>query len=99
MNLKEQLKEWKKKEIKENTEISVSLFKKIVREAEWIENRTFGFRISKKTILENLSYAKVIAFNGVRSQSYGRYCCYRLSRFIGFSSTEDESIILRISIK
>ena len=79
MNVKERFEEWKKTPLTENIKIDVTLFREIVKNARRIENRTFGFKISKRTILENLKWGEIIAFNGFRAFTYGSQACYRLS--------------------
>ena len=97
MTLNDRLEQWKKTPLTENHEIDVSLFKKIVEKAKRIENRTFGFKLSKGTILKNLQYAKIVAFNGTRAYQYGDCACYRLSKGIGRECGE-ESITLYIQL-
>lgn len=97
MTLNDRLEQWKKTSLTENHEIDLALFKKIVKKAKRIENRTFGFKLSKSTILKNLRYAKIVAFNGLRAFQYGDCACYRLSKGIGIEGGE-ESITLYIQL-
>ena len=99
MAVNERLENWKNTVVDENIQIDIALFRAIVKNAISIENRTFGFKISKKTILENLRWANIVAFNGTRGMCYGRNACYMLSMHIGRESTEMESIALYIRLK
>lgn len=98
MNIKARLEQWKKTPITENVVIDGALFKQIVKSAKRIENRTFGFKISKSTILKNFKHGRITAFNGFRCAINGDQACYRLSRTIGIGSEECESITLLICL-
>ena len=90
---------WKKTVVNEGQKISISLFRKIVKEAKEITNRTFDFRIPKNTILKNIktSSCTITAFNGFKSRTYGDNACYILERSIGITGGK-ESIVLLIRL-
>lgn len=99
MTVKERCCEWKKTVISKNTEIDLSLFREIVREAKEIKNRTFDFKISKKSLLDNVKTTaiKITAFNGFRAACNGSQACYLLETGIGISGkSESLTIFIRL---
>ena len=96
MTKKERCAEWKKTIVNENKEIDLALFREIVKEAKEIKNRTFDFKISKKSLLENVTTTetKITAFNGFRSQSYGSQACYVLEKGIGISGKKETLTVI-----
>ncbi len=97
MTVKERVEDWKKTIVNENKEIDLALFKAIVKSAKEIECRTFDFRISKKSLLNHVKYARIIAFNGFNSLIHGDQACYRLERKIGRDGG-NESLTLYIRL-
>lgn len=94
------IEDWKKTVMSDKgQEITLTFFRKIVKEAKKIHNRAFNLRIAKSEILRNVIHGtvKITAFNGFRVKSYGDQACYKLKTSIG-KTDEIESLILYIQL-